>query len=202
MLEQEIELHAIRALVSLRPGVAPSELTRVVKGNLASEARRCLSLRGLWSRGWFVRSVGAVTNEVVRKYVANQFEHHRATPPEHPETAALARYHSGGDPSRLRTAAHAVFEYNVHVVFVTRRRFDFLDTQAANQLVAYWQRVCDKHRWLPWDIEVVWNHAHLFLGLRPTDSPQSVALNLMNSDCKSMNTHGGRTSLIFRATAL
>ena len=36
VLEQEIELHAIRALVSLRPGVAPSELTRVVKGNLAS----------------------------------------------------------------------------------------------------------------------------------------------------------------------
>jgi len=90
---------------------------------------------------------------VVRKYVAEQFRHHRAAPVEHPEIRALARYHSGGDPSQLRRAAHAVFEYNVHVVLVTRRRFDFLDKEVADQLVAYWRRVCDKHRWLPWDIE-------------------------------------------------
>ena len=136
ILEHQIEPYAIRALLSLRPHVAPADLTRALKGNFAAEARGRLNLRNLWSRGWLLRSVGSVTNEVLRNCVANQFEHHRAALLEHPETAGLARYSSGGDPSRLGTAAHALFQYNVHVVLVTRRRFDVLDMEVAALLVA------------------------------------------------------------------
>jgi REP element-mobilizing transposase RayT len=49
------------------------------------------------------------------------------------------------------------------------------------ELVGYWRQVCDQKRWIAWDIEVVSEHAHLFLGLRPVNAPQSVALSLMNS---------------------
>ena len=181
VLEQQVGPFGIRALLSLRPEDAPADVTRAVKGNLAAEARRLFNDRHLWSRGWFLRSVGAVTNKVVRKYVAGQFEHHRAAPVERPEIRALAGYHSGADPADLRSAAHCRFEYNVHVVMATRRRFDFLDMEVSEKLVAYWPRVCDKHGWLPWDIEVVSDHAHLFLGLRPADSPATVALSLMNN---------------------
>jgi REP element-mobilizing transposase RayT len=34
---------------------------------------------------------------------------------------------------------------------------------------------------IPWNIEVVWNHAHLFLGLSPGDAPGDVALSLLNN---------------------
>ena len=32
---------------------------------------------------------------------------------------------------------------------------------------------------MPWDVGVVRDHAHLFLGLRPADCPRDVALSLM-----------------------
>ena len=133
------------------------------------------------ARTWFVRSVGSVTNEVVRNYVAGQLDHHRALPAKDPNTPVLAGYHTQGDPAELRAAAHAMFEYNVHLVLPTRRRVEFLDAEVSAQLVRYLRRVCEKHEWLPWDIEAVLDHVHLFLGLRPADSPQEVALSLMNN---------------------
>jgi len=73
----------------------------------------------------------------------------------------------------------------------TRRRFDFLDMEVSEELVAYWRRVCDKHGWLPSDIEVVSDHAHLFLGLRPPDSPATVALSLMNNSAYFLHQRYG-----------
>ncbi len=181
VLGHQVEPRAVRAIVSLRPEHAPAHVTRTIKGNLAADARRLLELRQIWSRGWFLRSVGSVTADVVRSYVAGQIAHHRALPVEQPQEATLARYHADVDSAKLRSAAHVVFEYNVHVVFGTLRRFDFLDREVSQQLVDYLRFACEKHQWVPWDIEVVWNHVHLFLGLRPADSPQDAALSLMNN---------------------
>jgi hypothetical protein len=46
-----------------------------------------------------------------------------------------------------------------------------LDLDVANALVDHWRDACEQKQWIAWDIEVVWDHAHLFLGLRPTDAP-------------------------------
>jgi putative transposase len=128
-----------------------------------------------------VRSVGHCTNDVVRKYIASQFEHHRAAPIEKRELAALATFHSHHDPARLRKGAHVVFEDNVHFVFATRHRREILDPYIAQELIEYWKRVCETKGWFLWDIEVVWDHAHLFLGLTPSESASDVALSLMNN---------------------
>jgi putative transposase len=195
VLELDVSPQGVRALISLKPEHVPADLTRAVKGSLSAEVRRGLGEQGIWSRGWFLRSVGSVTADVVRRYVAGQFVHHRAAPPGRPEAVALAGYHCGADAGSLRAAAHARFEYNVHVVLVTRRRFDFLDMDLSAQLVEYWRRVCAKHGWLPWDIEVVWDHAHLVLGLRPADSPQAVALSLMNNGAYFLHQRYGTAAL-------
>jgi putative transposase len=181
LLALEIEPVAIRALLSCTPDQAPSNTTRRIKGNLAAAVRGELQLSQLWSRGWFLRSVGSCADDVVRQYVASQFEHHRAAPVEQPELVSLARFHRDGDAARLRNGAHNVFEYNVHFVFTTRGRREFLDPYVARELVEYWKRVCEKKDWILWDLEVVWNHAHLFLGLKPADAPLDVALSLMNN---------------------
>jgi putative transposase len=191
LLESAIERDALYALLSLKPGHSPSAATRVVKGNLAAEARSRFGIRDLWSRGAFVRSVGAATNDTVRDYVARQFERHRALPADVSHSTPLARYHDAGDPSALRTSDHAGFEYNLHVVLVTRRRFEFLDRQVADALLDYWLRVCELKQWSPWDIEVLGEHAHLFLGARPSDSPQDVALSLMNNSAHFMHERYG-----------
>jgi putative transposase len=181
VLEFDLESKVLRALVSLKPGDTPAEVTRVIKGNIATDVRREAGLRNLWSRGWFVRSVGNVSNDVMRNYVANQFAHHRAAPMEAPESIALARFHDQRDPAELRKTAHAAFEYNLHLVLVVRRRFEFLDMKVAAVLLDYLRAVCEKKRWMAWDIEVVWNHVHLFLGVEPVDAPQAVALSVMNN---------------------
>jgi REP element-mobilizing transposase RayT len=122
VLERAIEPHAFRALLSLKPFDSPAEVTRLVKGNLATAARNGPGVSKLWSRGWFVRSVGDVTNETVREYVARQYEHHDAAPICDPDAAIAARYRHSGNAEELRRSAHAAFEFNVHVVFVTHRR--------------------------------------------------------------------------------
>jgi putative transposase len=113
--------------------------------------------------------------------VQRQFEHHQAVPGDRHELPALCRFHSPQDAEELRKTAHGVFQYNVHFVFAVRRRCEFLDPYVAQALVEYWQHVCQRHDWQVWDLEVVWNHAHLYVGLLPSDSPQVAALSLLNN---------------------
>jgi REP-associated tyrosine transposase len=180
LLEFDLGTNVLRALLSLRPEISPAEATRFVKGNLASAARNQCGERNLWSRGCFVRSVGHVTSDTVRRYVASQQERHGAIAIENPP-AARACHASPGDPSALRTSDHAKFEYNLHFVFVVSWRRELLDQEIAEELVSYWRRVCEKKHWIAWNVEVVGNHAHLFLGLSPDDAPAAVALNLLNN---------------------
>ena len=181
VVETGISPTVVRALLSLKPSQSPSRVTGIVRGNLAKHLRERLGIRNLWSRGIFVRGVGNVTGDVIRRYIAGQFDHHRAAPERNPGRAEVARFHDPRDASRLRKDSHSAFEYNVHVVLVTERRAEFLDLEVAEALVRYWRAVCDKNRWIAWDIEVVWDHAHLFVGLRPKDDPEQVALSLMNN---------------------
>ena len=88
-IETGFEPYVFRALLSLKTCHAPSDVTRFVKGNLATSARKQLALSDLWSRGWFFRSVGHLTNDTARQYISNQYDHHNATPVERSERVAL-----------------------------------------------------------------------------------------------------------------
>jgi putative transposase len=181
VLEMEIEPTVMRAVLSLTPPTVPSAATRLIKGNLAADARRLTGTHNLWSRGWFLRSLGEVTNETVRNYVSSQFEHHRAIPLGAPKIVAKARYHNPADAGELRKLNHVVYEYNLHVVFAVRRRCDFLDPYVGEALIGCWRRVCDKKDWRLWDAEVLGDHAHLFVGVLPTNGAEDVTLSLMNN---------------------
>jgi len=181
VLESTIRPTVVRSLVSLKPRDSPSRVTGIVRGNLSKSLREQWGMRDTWSRGAFFRSVGTVTDDVIRQYIAGQFAHHGMNSVHNPERLMLAQFHDSRDAAQLRSDAHARFEYNVHVVLATDWRVPFLDLEVAESLVGYWRRVCEKKSWIAWDIEVVSDHAHLFLGLRPVDAPQSVALSLMNN---------------------
>lgn len=181
LLDSNISPTVVRSLMSLKPRDSPSRVTGIVRGNLSKSLSERWGIRDLWSRGAFFRSVGTVTNEVIRQYVARQFSHHEMTLGCAPECFTLAQFHNPRDATQLRSDSHTCFEYNLHVVLVTDWRVPFLDPEVAEALVGYWRRVCEKKRWIAWDIEVVPDHAHLFLGLRPVDSPETVALSLLNN---------------------
>ena len=182
LLEHEIESNVLRAIISLTPTTSPSEVTRFVKGNIATAARNEAGISDLWSRGWFCRSVGTVTNETIREYVDRQYEHHRAASESLPELAAKAQYRHPGDAAVLRTSSHAAFEYNLHVVLVTGRRQQVIDLEMAEAVAAFLRQVCEKKQWMPWNIDVLADHLHLLVGAVTSESPQNVALSLLNNE--------------------
>jgi len=181
LLETQVYPSVARTLISLKPNQSPSRVTNIVRGNLAKHLREQTGIQNVWSRGFFVRSVGNVTADVIRQYVSSQYQHHRAVPEHDPEFGQLARFHNPVDASQVRRDSHSAYEYNIHIVFVTQKRKEFLDVTVAEELVGYWRSVCHKKRWVPWDIEVVSDHAHLLVGLRPKDDPERAALSLMNN---------------------
>jgi len=122
---------------------SPESVTKKVKGNVAT-ALRSDGIQNVWSRGWFVRSNGNATDEVIRNYVANQFDHHRAKPLTNPSIMTNCRCHNQDDASQIRKSSHAAFQYNIHFVFSVRRRIEFLDPIVGQKLVQYWLSVCQK----------------------------------------------------------
>ena len=151
----------------------------MVKGNLSAFARRQHCIAELWSRGWFLRSVGHVTNDTVRNYVDHQYDARNApgaTPRARSRPAMPAR-----EPRGVAVASHAKYEYNVHFVFVTHRRRELIDLEVAEALVGYLRQVCSTKGWIVWNLEFVWNHVHMFVGLSPSESPGEVALSLLNN---------------------
>ncbi len=66
-------------------------------------------------------------------------------------------------------------------MFSVCKGIEFLDPIVGQKLVQYWLSVCQRKSWISWNIEVVWDHAHLLLGISPVESPEEVALALLNN---------------------
>jgi putative transposase len=82
--ELDAEIHAleimpdhVRMFVESDPRLAPAHLAAQFKGFTSHELRREFSwlrskLPSLWSRSYYVGSMGAVSESTVRRYIANQ----------------------------------------------------------------------------------------------------------------------------------
>jgi len=71
----------VHMLVSCPPKIAPSKLMQYLKGRSSKmlqeefeELRKRYWGQHLWSVGYFCRTVGAVTEEMVKEYIENQKE--------------------------------------------------------------------------------------------------------------------------------
>ncbi len=73
-------------MLSIPPQVTISRLVQQLKGKSSyillrefSEIRKRYWGRHVWARGYFCRSSGQVTDEVIKAYIANQCHDHDAT---------------------------------------------------------------------------------------------------------------------------
>ncbi|WP_100486366.1 IS200/IS605 family transposase [Sporolactobacillus pectinivorans] len=69
----------IHLLISCPPSLAPSKIMQYLKGRSSrllqdefSELKKRYWGQHLWSRGYFCATVGSVTEETIRNYIANQ----------------------------------------------------------------------------------------------------------------------------------
>ncbi|MCT4686867.1 IS200/IS605 family transposase [Vallitalea sp.] len=79
ILQGSIGKDHVHLLVSCKPSIAPSKLVQYLKGRssrLLQEEFKELKKRywgqHLWARGYFCGTVGNVTEEMIRNYIANQ----------------------------------------------------------------------------------------------------------------------------------
>jgi putative transposase len=185
LLESEIVANSVRLLLSLRPEHSPAKTAQTIKANLSRRLlESCASLGGrkrgaLWARGYFARSVGDVTHDVVLGYVQGQADHHLET-----NTAHLLAEYNHPDPEQfteLRPRAHCMAQYNCHLVCTPIGRHAALDQRIANKLVSYLLEVATARDFVILSLAVLSNHLHLFAALSPSASPEALALAVMNN---------------------
>ena len=180
VLVLELEPNAIRCLMSLVPANCPSEVTRVIKGNLSSQLRHLVPGK-VWSRGWFVRSNGNVCRETVEGYVAKQREHHREIPTRVKSQFCVKSYSSHLDQDIIRTGQHAAFQNSYHFVFCVCGRRELVDAVVGNELQKYWLQFMSQAGWSCSELSILRDHVHLAVSLPLDVSPEAVAFRMLNN---------------------
>jgi putative transposase len=187
VLEVDVGDSWARLLLSLRPSQSPSSVVQTIKANTGRRLLEAfpdveseIGRRSLWSRGYYVRSVGDVDDEVVLSYIARQREHHEC---EVGNSRLLAEYETPA-PKRLfdlRSFDHCVAEYNCHLVCCPLRHVPAIDAAIAEELVAYILRIASAKAFDVISLAVLEDHFHLLAALRPNQSPEYLAFALMNN---------------------
>ena len=180
VLALDFDPDAIRCLISLLPTDCPSEVTRIVKGNLSSQLRNQVPQK-LWSRGWFVRSNGNVCRETVENYVANQREHHRETPIRMPSIFSISCFTNHSVETAVKKSDHAVYQNDLHFVFCVCGRKELIDAVIAVQLQEFWLEFLRRQGWVCSTMNVLRDHVHLTVSMPLNVSPQTAAFRMLNN---------------------
>lgn len=178
---------AIATLVSLQPPETISGCASKLKGQASKFLRTGLHLEEpthLLSRGYFARTVGKSTREVVEQYLDSQGTHHgyskRPLPPVFVETYGL----SPQDQTRI-TAKHADVVANFHLVLSTRYRLGVFGSEQGRKVAVEWQIQQKDLGIAIRKVSFVPDHVHIAVRIHPAVSPADVVIGLMNSaqDC-------------------
>ena len=80
ILQGSVGKDHIHLLISCPPSLAPSKILQYLKGRSSRllqdefpELKKRYWGQHLWARGYFCATVGTVTEEIIRNYIANQF---------------------------------------------------------------------------------------------------------------------------------
>jgi REP element-mobilizing transposase RayT len=115
------EPNSSKFLVSTTPDVVPELIPQRVKGRLQHLLQR--TMPRAFQRNYSLRSIGSAKRDKVEAYVASQLGHHPMA--DERVLQRLEKYQVFDDTvdlSRQRQTSHALYWYNLHLVFVMRDR--------------------------------------------------------------------------------
>lgn len=80
ILEQKIMPDHIHLFISAPPTIAPTEIVKILKSVSANEIFKAFPnlkktkfwASGLWSKGYYIGTAGAVSSEIIKKYIQDQ----------------------------------------------------------------------------------------------------------------------------------
>jgi len=169
-----------QVLVSTKPHIAPSQIVRSLKGRWQYLIRD--TIPKAFRRNYSISSIGEANSDVLANYVARQPENHPMADRRVQERIEALQFHDSElDFGTERFNSHGRFIHNLHVVLENEEGWH--DTRA-DVLIRARQMIIDsarKHSWGLARIGLVTNHVHILLSTNVTESPESVALSLMNN---------------------
>ena len=112
----------------------------------------------------------------------------RSAAPKFATVVTPSAYGANMSSSRLRRSAGGVTSLGLHLVWCTKYRHRILGGRFARRLEELLTQIAEEHQWEIVASEVMFDHVHIFLWVRPTGSPADV-----------VRAFKGRTSRILRS---
>jgi putative transposase len=189
ILARQIQPNKLELLLSLKPTDAISRAIACIKANTARllfaqhpTIVEILERRHLWAASYRAETVGKATSAAIKAYVDFQRTHHLVTQ----QTARRLSLYSAPDKESYlqpRRARHAIHLLNYHFVFSVKRGQPVVNEALAQYLQPLWLRICEEKGFGLLTLDILDDHAHCLLALKPQIAPQTAAEVLMNNSC-------------------
>lgn len=172
--------NTLQFFVSTRPASTPSDVVRSVKGRLQYLIRD--RIPKAFRRNYHIQSVGEVTPSILDQYVAGQTARHpMADDVVRSRLEALQFNDKAIDLSKPCIGTYGQYLNSLQIVLENAESWcevrEAQLTRVRNMII----QACKKKYWQLSRIGLLSNHVHVLLGASVTESPQSVALSLMNN---------------------
>lgn len=171
----------IKILSSVRPTVSPTDFAARIKGRLQYELRKAGRIVK-FRRKFSVRTIGENRRKAVEEYVLRQVTN---------ASFADARFekfleqftvaNEAVDLSKSARSSHGAYWYNLHLVFVVRRRAQITDSGRLSTLRDWCFRIADVKGYEIATLSVMPDHLHVALRGHYEHSAEAIALAFMNN---------------------
>jgi len=167
-------------LISTKPNVSPLIAAQRVKGRLQYLIRP--TMPRAFRRNYSIRSLGSTRGTKLDEYLASQLGHHPMADPAVQERFEKYQiYHPEVDLHNLRQTQHAVYSYNLHLVFVAEERWREIRHDVLCAIRDMAESASRSKQHLLRRAALLPDHVHLTLGCQLNEAPQDVALSYMNN---------------------
>ena len=170
----------VQFFVSTRPDISPSDIVRFVKGRWQYILRS--THPKAFRRNYFIGSVGDADCETLNNYVARQVDKHPMADGRVNTKLAALQFH---DPNVVlddeQISSHGKFVYSLQVVVENVAGWNEIRSQVLTDSRDMIVRAAVSKGWRLARIGLLSNHIHILLGCAVAESPESVALSILNN---------------------
>ncbi len=172
--------NVVQFFVSTRPETSPSGVVRSVKGRLQYLLRS--ELPKAFRRNYHIQSVGEAKSDVLDRYVARQTEKHPMADPRVQSRLERLQFHDETvDLDTPQIGTYGQYLNSLQIVTENDGGWHEVREELLSGFRNIIMNAAKKKGWRLSRIGLLSNHLHILLGAAVTESPQSVALSLMNN---------------------
>lgn len=167
-------------LVSTTPSVSPLLLVQRLKGRLQYLLRP--RFQNAFQRNYALRSVGSANRQAIDAYIAGQLEHHPMADPRVAEQFREHQFHDETvDLSQPNRTSHAIYWYNLHIVFVNVERYRDIHPERNEKRCQVIRQTAAKKGHSLMRIGLLPDHVHFAIRADLEVAPQDVVFPYMNN---------------------